>query len=330
MTCFALVLSLISNVWANDVDISYFSTLSKGDKPTVYLTPDEDVKTISIIVDMDGKKYEFTKENQAAGQEIKISWKANSAETQGTVEVKTVFQSGYVMEASMPMEFSYGGSLAVDYNSIRVDSKKKELYLKVTDYVDSAEIISYGIKKIVLEQQTVSVGFGPGEIVLPWIGDVDETVLLDITLRNDNSFAGFTYSPWFMDIPHQEVLFGSNQYNIEAEEEWKLDDTLKELKGVLDKYGSVVPVKLYIAGATDTVGDQAHNKSLSEQRAKAISSWLRGHGYSQPIYYYGFGEKMLAVKTKDGVDEAANRRVRYIVTSDRPSDLPSVSWLSLP
>ena len=50
----------------------------------------------------------------------------------------------------------------------------------------------------------------------------------------------------------------------------------------------------------------------------------------EPIYYHGFGESILAIKTGDGVDEASNRRVLYIVTSDRPSDLPSVSWKSLP
>ena len=58
------------------------------------------------------------------------------------------------------------------------------------------------------------------------------------------------------------------------------------------------------------------------QRAKAIADWLRGHGYDAPIYYYGFGESLLAVKTGDGVDESANRRVLYIVTSDVPPDMP--------
>ena len=51
----------------------------------------------------------------------------------------------------------------------------------------------------------------------------------------------------------------------------------------------------------------------------------RGHGYDAPIYYYGFGESLLAVKTGDGVDESANRRVLYIVTSDVPPDMPNVS-----
>ena len=330
MTGLAFLLSLISQGFAGNVDISYFPTIGKGEKPTVYLTPDEDVTSITVTIRIAGKTYEFTEQNQSAGQEMTFSWQANPNEIVGTAEVKAVFSSGYVGEMVMPMEFSYGGSLAVDYGSVLADSAKKELRVTVTDSVAEAEIISYGAEKMVLDRKTLVVGAGPGEIILPWVGDVEDTVLLDITLRNESSFAGFTYSPWFMDIPHQDVLFDTDRYAIQSEEEWKLEDTMKELTEVLRKYGSVVPVKLYIAGCTDTVGDQASNRRLSEQRAKAIASWLRGHGYDQPIYYYGFGESLPAIKTADGVDEPKNRRVLYIVTSDRPSDLPSVSWKSLP
>ena len=140
-------------------------------------------------------------------------------------------------------------------------------------------------------------------IEIPWRGDKDDVVLIDVTLEGVNAFAGFTYSPWYLDIPHQEVLFDSNSANIDESEYWKLESTLSDLKDTLDKYGSVVPVKLYIGGCTDTVGDQAHNRDLSMARARAISQWLRSHGYSHPIYYYGFGENLLAVKTGDGVDE---------------------------
>ena len=31
-----------------------------------------------------------------------------------------------------------------------------------------------------------------------------------------------------------------------------------------------------------------------------IAEWLRDHGYDLPIYYYGFGERFLAVPTGDG------------------------------
>jgi outer membrane protein OmpA-like peptidoglycan-associated protein len=107
---------------------------------------------------------------------------------------------------------------------------------------------------------------------------------------------------------------------------------LKQLQDVLDKYGSVVPVKLYIAGCTDTVGDTAHNRDLSRRRARSIATWLRSNGYDMPIYYHGFGESLLAVRTGDGVDEGRNRRALYMVGANPPpagSGIPSVQWTEL-
>ena len=328
------MLSLFGSVFlsvamANDLDIGYDSVISKGMSPTLYITPSADIQEIKVGIDANGKHYDFVKSGEPAGQELAFSWRADSNATIVTAEIYAVFTDGYVAEAVMPMEFSYGAGLTVDYGSVSADRKKEELSVRVSQQVETAEIIAYGAEKKVLGQQTLSINSGPGEITLPWLGTARDTVLIDVTLRNADSFAGFTYSPWYLDIPHQDVLFESNAFAIDESEEWKLDSTLKELQDVLRKYGSVVPVKLYIAGCTDTVGDGSHNKKLSNQRAKAISDWLRGHGYDAPIYYYGFGESLQAVKTGDGVDESANRRVLYIVTSDTPPDLPSVSWKQL-
>lgn len=320
---------LISTALANDLDIGYDAIISKGMSPTLYITPSADIKEIKIGIDANGKHYDFVKTGEPAGQEMAFSWKADPNATMVNAEIYAVFSDGYVAEAIMPMEFSYGAGLTVDYASVKADRQKEEISVRVSQQVQTAEIVAYGAEKKVLDQQTLSLNAGPGEIVLPWVGGVRDTVLIDVTLRNADSFAGFTYSPWYLDIPHQDVLFESNAYIIDESEEWKLESTLKELQEVLRKYGSVVPVKLYIAGCTDTVGDASHNKKLSNQRAKAISDWLRGHGYDAPIYYYGFGESLQAVKTGDGVDESANRRVLYIVTSDTQPDLPSVSWRQL-
>jgi outer membrane protein OmpA-like peptidoglycan-associated protein len=91
-------------------------------------------------------------------------------------------------------------------------------------------------------------------------------------------------------------------------------------------------VKLYIAGCTDTVGDEAHNRDLSQSRARAIATWLRTHGYSKPIYYHGFGESWLSVPTGDGVDSPANRRAMYMVGANPPpagSGVPVAAWTPL-
>ena len=172
----------------------------------------------------------------------------------------------------------------------------------------------------------------PGEITVPWAGDPAEVVLLDIKLWAGSSWAGFTFSPWFLDIPHADVHFETDSDVVPADEAYKLERTLKELQEVVAKYGDLVPVKLYIAGCTDTVGDSAHNDDLSRRRARSIGAWLRAHGYDQPIFYHGFGERLLAVPTGDGVDELVNRRALYLVSSNPPpagSGIPSVGWTAL-
>ena len=83
--------------------------------------------------------------------------------------------------------------------------------------------------------------------------------------------------------------------------------------GKARKIAPDVPVKLFIAGYTDTVGTPADNRKLSLERARAIAAWFRDRGLPLPIEYAGFGEEVLRVKTPDETDNAANRRADYIV-----------------
>ena len=318
--------------FANDIDIGYNPTVGKGEQPELVLTPSADVKEITVVIKTaNGKEHRFVKENESAGTALSFTWKG-SKEAEVTAEITCLFTDGYVAEAVLPMEFDYGTGLSVDYSSVKADSEKKELTVSVSGPVETVEVISYGANKTVLGSQELNITGGPGVISIPWIGEVDDTVLLDVTVRNENSFAGFTYSPWFLDVPHQDVLFESNEAIIPPSEEWKLDDTFKELEDVLQKYGELVPVKLYLAGCTDRVGSSVKNQSLSQRRAMAIAKWLRKKGYDEPIFVHGFGEGLLAVQTADGVDEAANRRVLYVVATDPPparSGIPAVRWTSI-
>jgi outer membrane protein OmpA-like peptidoglycan-associated protein len=81
------------------------------------------------------------------------------------------------------------------------------------------------------------------------------------------------------------------------------------------------------------VGDKGANRTLSQQRARAIGAYFRKKGLSVPIYFQGFGEDALAVKTEDNVDEARNRRALYILSNFPPPvsyHLPRKAWKRLP
>jgi outer membrane protein OmpA-like peptidoglycan-associated protein len=317
---------------AADMDFGYTPAPGPGEKPGLLVTPKRTIKSLEVECTAGDESYVFNKSNLPAGKQVTLSWKRDTRVTSATCFVRAVFPDGYVDEVNLPIEYSYGGQLAVDLSRASANVKERTLAIRVSGTVERAEITAYGARKVILGQTEVELSGGPGEIEVPWVGDPADVVLLDVTLHSGNAWAGFTYSPWFLDIPHDDVLFESNSADIPSSEEYKLRRTLGDLQEVLEKYGEIVPVKLYIAGCTDTVGDGAHNRDLSTRRARAIGRWLRANGYDKPIFFHGFGEGLPAVSTGDGVDEARNRRALYMVGANPPpagSGVPSVRWSAL-
>ncbi len=328
-----LALGLIVSFDAHAIDVDMGIQAPDGAAPpALVIAPKRPVAELHAEITAGGKTYTFDHSNVAAGKQLVLAWDRNTAVTEAQAALRIVYQDGYVDELTVPIEYAYAGELAVDLSRASADLEAHTVQVAVSERVERAEITVYGARKAVLNQSEVALDAGPGTITVPWEGDPAEVVLLDITLHGAAAWTGFTYSPWFLDIPHDDVLFDSNSDAIAASEEHKLQSTLRQLNEVIEKYGEVVPVKLYIAGCTDTVGDASHNRELSRRRAKAIARWLRDHGYDRPIYYHGFGEGLLKVATGDGVDEVRNRRALYMVGANPPpagSGVPRVNWTAL-
>ncbi len=145
-------------------------------------------------------------------------------------------------------------------------------------------------------------------------------------------YNGVELTPWRLDIPHEEVNFASGKWDVLPDEASKLDASLKQVQDAASKVGQYVPLKLFIAGHTDTVGANASNRALSLNRAKAIGAYFRKKGVRIPIYFEGFGEEALLVSTPDETDEAKNRRAEYILAIDDPTtkNVPfAPKWLRL-
>jgi outer membrane protein OmpA-like peptidoglycan-associated protein len=335
MLTFALALLLefsVSTASAQDLNFGYTPAPGPGENPALLVTPTRTVANLYVSIEAGGKTLEFTRKNVSAGQQLRFEWPRDTRVTRADAFIRASFADGNVTETNVPIEYQFKGQLSIDLSKASADLGNKTVTVHTTAAVDSAEIIAYGAGKQVLDQRTVDLSGGPGAVSVPFVGDPSEVVLLDVKLNAGNAWAGFTYSPWFLDVPHEDVLFPSDSADIPASEEYKLQHTLQELNTVVEKYGSIVQVKLYIAGCTDTVGDSGHNRDLSLRRAQSIARWLRSKGYSQPIFYYGFGESLLAVPTGDGVDNAANRRALYLVGANPPpagSGIPGVGWKAL-
>jgi outer membrane protein OmpA-like peptidoglycan-associated protein len=69
-----------------------------------------------------------------------------------------------------------------------------------------------------------------------------------------------------------------------------------------------------VTGHTDTVGSEADNDRLSQQRAEEVLNWLSGQGFDRSLMSAtGRGERELKEPTVDNFSNAANRRVEVIV-----------------
>ena len=102
------------------------------------------------------------------------------------------------------------------------------------------------------------------------------------------------------------------------------DATLRQVADELATYGGGA---LTITGHTDDVADDAHNQTLSEQRAQALSDRLGQLTdlSSYTVTVQGKGEGEPKVDNTDDASRALNRRVEIAVTTESPAALPDVN-----
>ena len=133
-------------------------------------------------------------------------------------------------------------------------------------------------------------------------------------------------------IPHEDVVFDTGKSVIRSDQAPKIDKTIGLLNEKIRKFGGLIKLQLYVAGYTDRVGPVSANQTLSESRARSIAAYFRRKGIRIPVYYQGFGELVLAVKTPDETAEPRNRRAVYVLSSSPPktqAQIPRAAWKKL-
>lgn len=106
------------------------------------------------------------------------------------------------------------------------------------------------------------------------------------------------------------VTFQPNSAKLTAEGRATLDTVAATLDRQED-------LKVEIAGHTDSVGSEAYNTLLSQQRADAVRTYLAGKGIAgdrMTAVGYGEGEPVASNDTDEG--RRANRRVEFRITTD--------------
>lgn len=160
----------------------------------------------------------------------------------------------------------------------------------------------------------------PGPYEITWPEAPGRVMKVVITVHDSASFfTGVEFHPWQNTVKHQDVNFASGKTDIGPQEAEKLEESYVKIGDELTKFGRFAEIKLYVIGHTDTMGKSDANRTLSLNRARAISAYLRKRGLTIPIFYEGFGEESLLAATGDEVDEPRNRRAEYILSIDPPT-----------
>jgi outer membrane protein OmpA-like peptidoglycan-associated protein len=211
--------------------------------------------------------------------------------------------------------------LKIEVDRSRVDLPGRKLEVRMNHPAGRVELKVYGPRggAPLLETTQDFTGRPPGEpLVVTWPDPHGEVARLDLRAYDAGGYwVGMALVRWF--IPHEEVNFATDSAVITPAEAPKLEGSQKLIADALAKFHDLGPIKLFIAGHTDTVGATGYNLRLSQRRAQAIATWFRKRGLRLPIYFEGFGEQALLVSTPDETDERRNRRVDYILSFDEPA-----------
>jgi len=125
-------------------------------------------------------------------------------------------------------------------------------------------------------------------------------------------------SVYQLDIPLQpiepnasvvlnNIFFDNNQYTLKPASQLELDEVVRLLK---ENPG----VSIQISGYTDNVGRPADNLLLSENRARAVVSYLKSKGIDQArLSFKGFGESRPVSSNTTEEGRAKNRRTELTV-----------------
>ena len=109
---------------------------------------------------------------------------------------------------------------------------------------------------------------------------------------------------------NEKILFGFDQSYLNASAETNLD----KLATILKEYPDT---DIEIQGHTDSKGTDSYNMTLSEKRAAAVATYLRGKGIpSGRIRTKGFGETAPIASNDTEAGRAQNRRVDFLITAN--------------
>ena len=232
------------------------------------------------------------------------------------------------------------GPLKVDIAKSGVTLDKGRITLQTNTPLTKAHLMGFDVQGAQVLKASLELSEKTGDVVLEFDPLKPEAIRrIEVKVFDSvGRWVAFRLVAWYVEIPHDDVIFASNEATVSPHEANKLGAVVKLIQSEVSAFRKTMgrsdvglDLKLFVAGCTDTVGSEADNLTLSRARAKAIGSYFKKSGVEAPIFYEGYGEKLLAKPTADNVDEPQNRRAIYILTNTQPAGLeqPRRRWRSL-
>ena len=299
--------------------------------PTLTLQAAGEIKKGKVHFERsDGKKFTRTLGSMGSGQTKKIAIKQPSGTFAYDVRIEATGLDGETVEMKIDFEATLAEpiKLSVDPDEARIG--KGEVPVHSNRPIDKVEIEVFDSKGKKLYAGVQEIGGKSGDFKVKWPTKQDVGGIRVKAWDVDGFWQSILLEPFWVKIPHKEVIFNFGKASWDKSEVPKLKSSLKNIREAMRKHRDKgLKMQLYVAGYTDTVGKKSSNMQLSTARAEAIGEWFKKHGLDIPIYYQGFGESVLAVQTPDETKEAKNRRAIYILGNARPpasGAIPRSDW----
>jgi outer membrane protein OmpA-like peptidoglycan-associated protein len=323
VVCTLLLLAWVA-AHAQEVQVALKTQVRPGERPSLTVSAPVDIARVRVeLARADGSPLVLTHGAVPANRAAAIALPPGKGSYQGKLIAE--FRDGNRATYDLHFDVTVAGDMKIGYARDHLDLDAHTLEFTLTRAAAHAELRVVGDDGQELGRATADYHGERAGTWLPiqWTPTRAGNVLaLDLrATSSDGVAAGVHLVPWSVRIPHEEVVFETGKSEIRPSEEAKLD---KSYQRIVDAVAEVrkaepsLPVRLFIAGHTDTVGGAADNRKLSLARARAIGAWFHDRGLPLPIAFAGFGEDALKVKTADNTDEAANRRADYIVGVEEP------------
>lgn len=312
------------------VAISMVTQVPVGKKPTVTIKALTRISNLVLDItrDDDGAKASYRVPALGPGQS-KVFPLGDGAigafHYSGAITLKhgagETWENGFTVDTVVNAEIRIGYQrehLFLDKHVLefQISRPSKHLDADLTVYGDQGQVIGQG-------QKNYDSAPAGKWLAIEW-EPTDESAVMKMVLHvsDGGGFVDEILTPWSVSIPHEDVNFKTNSFDIEESERPKLDAAYEKIMEEVTKAEKLeVRCSLFISGHTDTVGPRDKNQKLSLDRARSIAAYFRKKGLSIKVSYEGFGEDRPKVRTPDETDEPQNRRADYTLTAEGP---PSV------